>query len=214
MDRNAQRINLLILAVLIAAGLASLWTSGKTNSLAGQATVWFFLVARQKASFPSLAIGAGLFLLIFTLSGGFSLFWDLLFWILFLVPTLVFGIDSLRQNLLSQPLLNRIRKILPPMSETERDAIEAGSVWWESELFGGAPDWQKLKNYAVPELNADEQAFLDGPVDQLCAMIDDWDITHNRMDLPPEVWAFMREHRFFGMIIPKRYGGLEFSAHA
>ena len=100
------------------------------------------------------------------------------------------------------------------MSDTERDAIEAGSVWWESELFRGAPDWGKLLHYKTPVLSREEKAFIDGPVDQLCAMIDDWDITHNRMDLPEEIWAFLKQHCFFGMIIPKKYGGLEFSAYA
>jgi len=99
------------------------------------------------------------------------------------------------------------------MSETERDAIEAGSVWWEAELFRGAPDWKLLQNYKLPVLNDEERAFVEGPVEQLCAMIDDWDITHRRLDLSPEIWAFMKQHRFFGMIIPKRYGGLEFSAY-
>jgi acyl-CoA dehydrogenase len=99
------------------------------------------------------------------------------------------------------------------MSDTERAAIEAGSVWWEAELFRGNPDWNLLQGYRLPELSAEEQAFIDGPVEQLCAMLDDWDITHNRMDLPPEVWDFLKQHGFFGMIIPRRYGGLEFSAH-
>ena len=99
------------------------------------------------------------------------------------------------------------------MSDTERDAIEAGSVWWESELFRGAPDWGQLLHYKTPELSSEEQAFIDGPVDQLCTMIDDWDITHNRMDLPKEIWTFLKQQGFFGMIIPKKYGGLEFSAY-
>lgn len=99
------------------------------------------------------------------------------------------------------------------MSDTEREAIEAGSVWWEAELFRGAPDWGQLLHYKTPELSDEEQAFIDGPVDQLCRMIDDWDITHNRMDLPEEIWTFLKQHGFFGMIIPKSYGGLEFSAY-
>ncbi len=99
------------------------------------------------------------------------------------------------------------------MSDTEREAIEAGSVWWESELFRGAPDWGQLLHYKTPELSDEEQAFIDGPVDQLCRMIDDWDITHNRMDLPEEIWTFLKQNGFFGMIIPKSYGGLEFSAY-
>ena len=171
-----------------------------------------YVIARHQFPFRSLALASALFLVVFTLAGGFSLFWGLLFWSAFLVPAVLLGIPPLRQQFVSRPLLRRIRKILPPMSATERDAIEAGSVWWEAELFRGAPDWQVLQNYRLPVLSAQEQAFIDGPVEQLCAIIDDWDITHNRMDLPPEIWEFLKQHRFFGMIIPQRYGGLEFSA--
>ena len=172
-----------------------------------------FAIARQLAPFRTLGLITFFFLLVFTLAGGFNLFWGVLFWVLLLIPGILFGVPQLRQQWLSQPMLSRIRKVLPPMSETERDAIEAGSVWWESELFRGAPNWQVLQGYELPSLSAEEQAFMDGPVEELCAMIDDWDITHNRMDLPPEMWTFLKQHRFFGMIIPKCYGGLEFSAH-
>ncbi len=153
-------------------------------------------------------------LTLFTFNNGFSLTWGLIIWTLLLIPLVFLGIESLRMRLLSVPLLNRIRKILPPMSETERDAIESGTVWWEAELFRGNPDWDKLLKYKKPVLSQREQEFLDGPVEELCAMIDDWDITHNRNDLPPEVWDFLKQKGFFGMIIPRKYGGLEFSAHA
>jgi len=171
-----------------------------------------YAIARYSVSFRVAALVLAVFLLVFTFLDGFNFFVGALVWGLFLLPTLVFAVPELRQNLLSRPLLNRIRAVLPPMSETERDAIEAGTVWWEAELFRGAPDWNRLLQYRIPELSAEEQAFVDGPVDRLCEMIDDWDITHNRMDLPEEVWAFLRKHGFFGMIIPKKYGGLEFSA--
>jgi acyl-CoA dehydrogenase len=181
--------------------------------LLGALFALLYAIARLQIPFRRLALIGGLFLLVFTLAGGFSLFWGVLFWSVFLLPTVLLGVTSMRQRFLSQPLLRRIRKILPPMSETERDAIEAGSVWWEAELFRGAPDWQILQDYRLPVLDDAERAFIEGPVEQLCAMIDDWDITHNRMDLPPEVWDFLKQHRFFGMIIPRQYGGLEFSAH-
>ncbi len=100
------------------------------------------------------------------------------------------------------------------MSATEREALDAGTVWWDGELFTGGPDWHKLMSAKVPTLTAEEQAFLDGPCEELCAMLDDWDITHVRADLPPEVWSFIKSKGFFGMIIPRRYGGLEFSAYA
>ena len=151
--------------------------------LLGALFALFYAIARFQFPFRNLALISALFLLVFTLAGGFSLFWGLVFWSAFGVPVILLGIVPLRQQYLSRPLLKRIRKILPPMSETERDAIEAGSVWWEAELFRGAPDWQLLQNYQLPVLSEAEQAFVDGPVEQLCAMIDDWDITHKRMDL-------------------------------
>ena len=100
------------------------------------------------------------------------------------------------------------------MSATEREALDAGTVWWDGELFTGGPDWHKLMSAKVPTLTEAEQAFLDGPCEDLCAMLDDWDITHVRADLPPEVWSFIKSNGFFAMIIPRRYGGLEFSAYA
>ena len=181
--------------------------------LLGALFVLFYTIARHQIPFRILALATGLFLIVFTLAGGFSFFWGLLFWVAFLLPTLLLGLPQLRMQWLSRPLLKRISKVLPPMSDTERAAIEAGSIWWEAELFRGNPDWSLLQGYSMPKLNDEEQAFIDGPVEQLCAMLDDWDITHNRMDLPPEVWTFLKQHGFFGMIIPKRYGGLEFSNH-
>ncbi|MCB1874842.1 MAG: acyl-CoA dehydrogenase [Chromatiales bacterium] len=124
------------------------------------------------------------------------------------------GISPLRRAILSRPLLERVRRLLPPMSQTERTAIEAGTVWWEAELFRGEPDWHKLLEIPKPRLQAEERAFLEGPVEELCAMLDDWHINEERNDLPPEVWAFLRKHRFFGLIIPKEYGGHGFSALA
>ncbi|CTP93097.1 Acyl-coenzyme A dehydrogenase [Xanthomonas translucens pv. poae] len=119
-----------------------------------------------------------------------------------------------RKPLLTAPMLKVFRKVLPPLSQTERIALETGSVGFEGELFTGDPDWQKLLNYPKPQLTAEEQAFLDGPVEELCRMTNDWEITHVHADLPPELWSFVKKHKFFGMIIPKEYGGLGFSALA
>lgn len=129
-----------------------------------------------------------------------------------LVALLVF--PPLRRPLISNRLLPWFRAALPTMSQTERDALEAGTVWWEGELFSGRPDWNKLLAIPAPKLSAEERAFLDGPVEELCRMLDDWQITEELHDLPPHVWQFIKEQRFFGMIIPKKYGGLEFSALA
>ncbi|MEA1888951.1 MAG: acyl-CoA dehydrogenase [Pseudomonadota bacterium] len=122
-------------------------------------------------------------------------------------------LHDLRRSLISEKLLALFRKLLPEMSETERIALEAGTVWWDKELFSGKPDWKRLQSTPPAHLNAEEQAFIDGPVEELCALINDWEITDKEKDLPAEVWAYLRQQRFFGMIIPKQYGGLEFSAY-
>ncbi len=124
------------------------------------------------------------------------------------------NMDVLRRRRISAPLLQLFARVTPRMSDTEQTALEAGTVGFEGELFSGRPDWSKLLAQPVPQLSAEEQAFLDGPVEELCAMLDDWQVTHELADLPPEVWDFIKKHRFFGMIIPKKYGGLEFSALA
>jgi acyl-CoA dehydrogenase len=139
--------------------------------------------------------------------------WQGLLWLLLILFWLL-NLRPLRIALISRPFMRSYRRLLPPMSDTERDALEAGTVWWEGELFTGNPDWRKLQAAAPPRLSEEEQAFLDGPVETLCAMLDDFDITHRRADLPPEVWDYIKSQRFFAMIIPKRYGGLEFSTFA
>jgi len=133
-------------------------------------------------------------------------------WLLFAGVAAVVNTPPLRQRLVSGRVLSLLRSALPSISQTEREALEAGSVWWDAELFSGKPDWKRLRSTPASRLSEEEQAFLDGPVEQLCGMLDDWKITHEHKDLPPEVWAFIKEHRLFGMIIPKQYGGLEFSA--
>ncbi len=120
----------------------------------------------------------------------------------------------LRIRVLTRPFMKKYRKLLPAMSSTEREALDAGTVWWDGELFTGGPNWQKLMSAKPPVLTPAEQAFLDGPCEELCAMLDDWDITHRRADMPAAVWDFIKSQGFFAMIIPRRYGGLEFSAYA
>lgn len=123
-------------------------------------------------------------------------------------------LTPIRQNLVTAPLLKFYTKILPPLSDTERTALEAGTVGFEGELFSGAPDWQQLLSQPKPTLTAEEQAFLDGPVEEACRMTNDWETTHVHADLEPQVWEFLKKNKFFGMIIPKEYGGLGFSALA
>jgi acyl-CoA dehydrogenase len=135
-------------------------------------------------------------------------------WVVFAVVAALFNLKPIRRALLSKPLMKWFRSVLPPMSATEKEAIDAGTVWWDAELFSGRPNWNMLLRTPRGELSAEERAFLDGPVEELCRMLDDWKINKELNDLPPEVWKFLARNRFFGMIIPKQYGGLEFSARA
>jgi len=135
-------------------------------------------------------------------------------WLLFAVIALPINIDSIRKQFISMPLLAIYKKIMPHMSETEQQAIDAGTTWFEAELFRGNPDWKKLHNYPQPRLSAEEESFLNGPVEQVCAMVNDWQISHELADLSPEIWQFLKDNQFFAMIIKKKYGGLAFSAYA
>lgn len=134
--------------------------------------------------------------------------------LLIVASVALFAVPFLRINIVSNLVLRIFRKLLPQISQTEQEALDAGTVWWEGALFSGKPDWNQLLAYPKPELTPEEKAFLNGPVEQLCAMLDEWHITHERHDLPPHVWQFIRENRFFSLIIPKEYGGLGFSALA
>ena len=125
----------------------------------------------------------------------------------------VFGVPSIRQKLISAPAMIKVRRILPVVGETERIALEAGSVGWDGELFSGNPDWKQLLDFAPLPLSKKEQEFLDGPVEELCRMIDDWEVSQLR-DLPAGAWAYLKKHGFFGMIIPEEHGGLGFSGLA
>ncbi|AKA81955.1 acyl-CoA dehydrogenase [Pseudomonas synxantha] len=137
----------------------------------------------------------------------------LIFWVLIAVVAVPLLLPDLRRQYFTKPLFSWFQKVLPPMSETERDAIDAGTVWWDGELFSGRPDWDKLLAYPKVQLTEEEQAFIDGPTEELCAMVSDWEIGQ-AMDLPPEAWEHIKTHGFFALIIPKEYGGKGFSAYA
>ncbi|MFP6869026.1 MAG: acyl-CoA dehydrogenase [Nitrospinota bacterium] len=126
---------------------------------------------------------------------------------------LVLGVPAFRRNLISGHILRLMERILPRMGDTERIALEAGTVWWDGEIFSGRPNWKKLFDFEVQPLSERERAFIEGPVETLCGMLDDWQIAQDR-DLPKEVWDFLKQERFFGMSIPEEYGGLGFSAIA
>ena len=135
-------------------------------------------------------------------------------WLIFIVAVVIAFIPSIRKQFLSHRLLTLFRTLLPPISDTEREALEAGTTWWEAELFSGNPDWRFLRDTPQAKLTEQEQAFIDGPVEELCQMLDDWKITNEDYDLSDQAWQYIKDNKFFGMIVPEEYGGLDFSAYA
>jgi acyl-CoA dehydrogenase len=156
----------------------------------------------------TIVLGALLVAYLLLGDGGFS--WKLLLIVLFALFALL-NVEQFRRDNVTRRLFGIYRTMLPSMSKTEQEALEAGNVWWDGELFTGMPDWRRLKSLPPPKLTAEEQAFLDGPTEELCRILDEWQITHELADLPPNVWQFLKDHKFFAMIIPKEYGGLQFS---
>lgn len=171
-----------------------------------------FLLIHQ-ASVSVLALSFTIFTLLATKYTLFGIFLTAFLWLITLIFILS-AIKPLRRLILSRYPLQVARRTLPNMSITEREALTAGSVGFEGDLFSGAPDFKRLSKLSQTKLTIEEQAFLDGPVNTLCSMLDDWDIVHNRVDLPEDVWTYIKEQGFLGMIIPKEYGGLGFSATA
>jgi acyl-CoA dehydrogenase len=164
----------------------------------------------------SLAVSTGVLLVLlagYWALGAAPVWWKVLVSVPFAILFLL-NVRTLRIRQLTRPFMKKYRKLLPAMSSTESEALDAGTVWWDGELFTGGPNWPKLMSAKAPVLTPAEQAFLDGPCEELCAMIDDWDITHRRADIPQAVWSYIKAQGFFAMIIPRRYGGLEFSAYA
>jgi acyl-CoA dehydrogenase len=171
---------------------------------------WLLLVFEASLIIHTAVIAAMLFLA----SWSWPMLAVALSWCVFFPVALILNIPQLRKQILTRPLLGLFRRIKPRLSRTEQAALEAGDVWWERDLFSGRPDWQKLLDLPAARLSEEEQAFMEGPVDELCTMLNDWEITNERQDLPPEAWDFIKARGFFALIIPKRYGGLEFSAMA
>lgn len=167
-------------------------------------------VAYRRLDLRTSTIVLGVVLLIYTIIGAEGVLWPLFLWLLFAAVAALNLVD-LRREHLSARLIEIVRGMLPQMSKTEQEALEAGNVWWDGELFSGMPDWNRLMTLPAPELTEEEQAFLDGPTEQLCRMLDDWQITHELCDMPADVWEFVRSGGFFSMNIPKDYGGMGFS---
>jgi acyl-CoA dehydrogenase len=186
--------------------------SGWLWLIGGIAVVWALAYFRA-SRLVWAAAGAG-FLLALQWGADLPLWARAVLWTAFVPVAALLVLPQLRRSLISDSLLVWFRKALPQVSQTEQEALDAGTVWWDGELFSGKPDWAKLLATPKPELTAEEQAFLDGPVETLCGMLDDWQVTHELNDLPPQAWQFIKEHGFLGMIIPKQYGGMGFSALA
>ncbi len=179
-----------------------LWTGG----------LWALAYHRSSLRFATLAIFIALiFTTLFSNGSWLSL---LLLWIVISGLAFLVNYKDLRQKYLTIPLFELFHQSLPVLSKTEREALEAGTVGWEKELFSGNPNWAKLLKVPAPKLTKEEQAFLQGPVIQLCEMIDDWQMSQTDRDLPPAIWQFLKTHGFWGLIIGKEYGGKAFSAYA
>jgi acyl-CoA dehydrogenase len=161
---------------------------------------------------PSLVVGSAIIglgtLLLTQLHGGM---WLVLLAVLAVIALL--NVEEWRRRYLVAPVYAMLRKAMPPMSSTEREALEAGTTWWEKDLFSGRPDWRRFAAIHPPVLSDKEQAFLDQETNELCGMIDEWEV-HQRQDLSPEVWDYLRQKGFFGLIIPESYGGRDFSPYA
>jgi acyl-CoA dehydrogenase len=172
-----------------------------------------YAATRLRLSLLTWTVAFGVGLLVLTATGVLPGLLAVVLWAAFAVMAL-FNAEPLRRRYLSTPMLEYIHRVLPPISQTEREAIEAGTTWWEADLFRGNPDFDKLLDVPAPGLSEEEQAYLDGPVERLCAMLDDWKIAGELKDLPEEVWRFMAGEKFWAINIPKKYGGLEFSPEA
>ncbi|WP_407730291.1 acyl-CoA dehydrogenase [Pseudomonas helleri] len=171
-----------------------------------------WLAHRRVSPLTAIAVVA-IYLLIMDFFSHAPIWVLVLLWVLLAAPAALLLLPDLRRKRFTAPLFSWFQKVLPPMSQTERDAIDAGTVWWDGQLFSGRPDWNQLLAYPKAQLTEEEQAFIDGPTEELCAMVTDWQIGQ-AMDLPPEAWAHIKEHGFFALIIPKSFGGKGFSAYA
>ncbi|MES2217019.1 MAG: acyl-CoA dehydrogenase [Pseudomonadota bacterium] len=176
--------------------------------------ITFGVLSYHRASLIVWTISFSILMVLMTCLSTVGWFGLTVLWLLFIALMMVLNVLPWRRRFISRRLLIYYKKVMPSMSRTEREALAAGTVTWEGDLFRGAPRWDQLLKLPKPALTVEEQAFVDGPVEQLCAMINDWDITHNRADLPPEMWQFLKEQGFFSLIIPRSYGGKEFSAYA
>ncbi|HZJ13258.1 MAG TPA: acyl-CoA dehydrogenase [Methyloceanibacter sp.] len=172
----------------------------------------FFALAMNRASFRTWAIAVAVFTLFLQFALGFP-FWTFAGW---LIAGLLFAasIPDLKRQYLTLPAYRALKGAMPKISETEREALEAGTIGWDAELFSGQPDFARLRRVAPITLTDEERAFLDGPTEELCKRLDDWRIRHDLHDVPEDIWRFVCDNGFLGMLISKEHGGLGFSAQA
>jgi acyl-CoA dehydrogenase len=172
----------------------------------------FFALAMNRASFRTWAIATAIYTLALQIAFGFPL-WSFSGW---LVAGLLYaaGLPNVKRSYITTPVFRALKGAMPSISETEREALEAGTTGWDAELFSGRPDFSKLRRVAPITLTDEEQAFLDGPTEELCRKIDDWHVRHELHDIPDDIWQFVRDKGFLGMLISKEHGGLGFSAQA
>ncbi len=168
----------------------------------------------HRATLTIWQIASTVLLVFASVLGHLSWYGLTLCWSILLASVIVFSIKPLRRQLLTRPIFTLYRRLMPSMSSTEKEALHAGTLSWEKELFSGAPRWRQLHQFSRPILTEEEQAFLQGPVQTLCRMVDDWQVTHHDLDLSEQAWTFIKDNGFFGLIIPKIYGGKQFSAYA
>ncbi|EEY77452.1 acyl-CoA dehydrogenase, C-terminal domain protein [Acinetobacter calcoaceticus RUH2202] len=159
-------------------------------------------------------LGSGVAIIIAILSAFLLTPWSLLLGIPIIALSIIILVEPLRFNIITKPAYKTLANSMPSISTTEQEALEAGTSWWEKELFMGAPDWSQFEKYPYPTLSEEEQSFIDNEVELLCSMLNEWEIHHHLKDLPPEVWQFIKDKGFLGLIIPKSFGGKEFSSFA
>jgi acyl-CoA dehydrogenase len=179
--------------------------------LVAVALIWALAYHSASALVWSVVVGVGL--VVGSVTGAIGGVLAGMVWLAFIAFAVIANSKALRVALLSSPIFSTYKKLLPQMSSTEQEALEAGTVWWDGDLFSGKPDWNKWLAVPRATLSAEEQAFIAGPTNELCSMLNEWNVTHEAHDLPPNVWQFIKDNGFLGMIIPKEYGGKGFSAY-
>lgn len=169
------------------------------------------VLAFQRAALLIWTIGLGALLLLMSFLTPPGIVWTAVYWLVFAAIFIPLNVLPLRRKFITKHILAAYRQAMPEMSDTEKEALTAGGVGWTADIFSGMPNWTKFLEAPGPEISDEEQAFLEGPVNELCEMLDNWQISQD-MQVPATVLDFIKKSGFFGMIIPKRYGGLEFSA--